>query len=88
MLSGCPDDKHLLCLVENKQKHIPRSARDDMAGASFVRLLSLTSRILQLAVIGMFNLGSSTALAFAVLKSPCPYSGCQNDARESEHFDS
>jgi hypothetical protein len=34
--------KHLLFLVENKQKQIPRSARDD-AGALFISLLRLAS---------------------------------------------
>jgi hypothetical protein len=28
-------EKHLLFLVENKQKQIPRSARDDTAGGYF-----------------------------------------------------
>jgi len=32
--------KHLLFLVENKQKQIPRSARDDMVAAFFIRLLN------------------------------------------------
>jgi len=31
--------KHLLFLTESKQKQIPRSARDDMVGAFFIRLL-------------------------------------------------
>jgi hypothetical protein len=31
--------KHLLFLVENKQKQIPRSARDDIVGAFFISLL-------------------------------------------------
>ena len=30
--------KHLLFLVENKQKQIPRSARDDIVGAFFISL--------------------------------------------------
>jgi hypothetical protein len=30
--------KHLLFLVENKQKQIPRFARDDIVGASFISL--------------------------------------------------
>jgi hypothetical protein len=30
--------KHLLFLVENKQKQIPRSARDDAVGAAFITL--------------------------------------------------
>ena len=32
--------EHLLFLVENKQKRIPRSARDDMVAAFFIRLLN------------------------------------------------
>jgi hypothetical protein len=35
MLSGA---KHLLFLVENKEKQIPRFARDDMVGAFFSSL--------------------------------------------------
>jgi hypothetical protein len=31
--------KHLLFLVENKQKQIPRCARDDMVGTFFISLV-------------------------------------------------
>jgi hypothetical protein len=32
--------KHLLFLVENKQKQIPRCARDDIFGTVFISLLA------------------------------------------------
>ena len=35
--------KHLLFLIENKQKQIPRSARDDIDEAFFISLLSMAS---------------------------------------------
>jgi hypothetical protein len=37
-------EKHLLFLVENKQKQIPRFARDDMVGAFFHRPSRLADR--------------------------------------------
>jgi hypothetical protein len=40
MLSGRRGDKHLLFPIENKQKQIPRSARDDIVGAFFSSLLN------------------------------------------------
>jgi hypothetical protein len=39
MLSGRRGDKHLLFLVQDKQKQIPRFARDDIVGAFFISLL-------------------------------------------------
>jgi len=45
MLSGA---KHLLFVVENKQKQIPRSARDDIVGAFFSSLLEKAVRYARL----------------------------------------